>query len=72
MVCDIPGVYAAAAKGEDGCIVIANTGSAAVPLELEADGTVSSCRIIDGENSLTEIPLPEVLEADTILCITVK
>ena len=72
VVCDIPGVYAAAAKGEDGCIVIANTNQEDVPLDLTMNGTVTGCRVIDGDHNLCDIDLPDVLAAETVLCITVK
>lgn len=51
LTCDIPGVYAAAAKGEDCAVVIANTNNSSVQMNLTGIGRVKSAKIImDGEN----------------------
>ena len=68
--CDDEGVYALAAyKGTEGCIVLANTSAADVPLKLEMDGAVTECRILDGERLLSGCRLPEEIPGNTVLCI---
>ena len=70
--CDDEGVYALAAyKGTEGCIVLANTSAADVPLKLEMDGAVTECRILDGERLLSGCRLPEEIPGNTVLCIRV-
>jgi hypothetical protein len=70
--CDDEGVYALAAyKGTEGCIVLANTSAADVPLKLETDAAVTECRILDGERLLSGCRLPEEIPGNTVLCIRV-
>lgn len=71
-VCDTENVYAVAARnGKDGFIMISNIGGE-VPLELDFDGTVTKCTVLDGERYLEEIPTPAVIPANTVLCLYVK
>jgi hypothetical protein len=68
--CDDDGVYAAAAyRGTEGCIVLANTSPEDVPLKLETDAAVTECRILDGERLLSGCRLPEEIPGNTVLCI---
>jgi len=70
--CDGKNVYALAAyDGTDGYIVIANTGADETALDLEMNGTVTGCRILDGEHLLADCALPDVLPGNTVLCIAV-
>ncbi len=46
LTCDIPGVYACAAKGDDCAVVIANTNNSAAELNLTGIGGVKSAKII--------------------------
>lgn len=71
--CDDDGVYAAAAyRGTEGCLVVANTSAADVPLKIETEGTVTECRILDGERLLSGCRLPEEIPANTVLCIRIS
>ncbi|MBQ7313085.1 MAG: hypothetical protein IJW81_05830, partial [Clostridia bacterium] len=73
VLCDDEEVYALAAyRGTEGCIVLANTSPADVPLTLEMDGTVTECRILDGERLLSGCRLPEEIPSNTVLCIRVS
>lgn len=72
VICDDVNVYAVAAvKEQDGYLVIANTNEAAVPLDLKLDGTITGCKILDGERMLEDCDLPAELPANTVLCVTV-
>ncbi len=67
---DVSTVYVcAAAKNGNGGVLIVNTGEE-TELNLEIlKGSVSSCRIIDQNNILKEIPLPNKIGKETILFI---
>ena len=52
--------------------MIANTNPNAVPLTLALSGTVTGCRMLDGEHNLTECEVPDSIPAETVLCLTVK
>ncbi len=72
VVCDDANVYAVAAvKDEDGYVVLANTNGDAVPLKLELNGTVTGCKILDGERMLEDCDLPAEIPANTVLCVSV-
>lgn len=68
--CDAENVYAAAAvKDGDGYVVISNTNNEAVPLDIEMNGKVIGCKLLDGEHLLEECELPKEIPANTVLCI---
>lgn len=63
-------VFAVAAKGEgEGCILIANTASETIPLTLEANGSPKRCLLCGNGENEAEIPLPDVLPAESFLTI---
>ena len=64
------GIYAVAAKkGENGCIVIANTTDKDIPLELEGCGRICDCLLTaNGENEKTTV-LPKIIAKESILVI---
>lgn len=69
------GVYACAARDdESGCIVIANTTGKAQPLTLDVQGMreVTACRIVDEAHAYTECALPDILPAESFVCILYK
>ena len=69
--CDIPGVYACGAKGENSCLMIANTNDAEVSLSPEIFGAnrVLSCRILCEGKLWQQCPLPQILPAHAVICI---
>ncbi len=69
--CGIPGVYAAAAKGKEDCVlVLANTNGEAVPLPKDLPGKPLSFRVTDGTRRLAEADPVEGLPAYSVcICI---
>ena len=73
VLCDDRDVYALAAyKGEDGYLVIANTGAEAVPLKIECAGKVIGCQILDGERLLEPCEQPDEIPANTVLALRIQ
>ena len=71
---DIPGVYGlAAGTAEDGCIVLANTGTeTAVALELPEGVQITGCRITDRDCTWEETAFGNVLPAESVVCLWVR
>ena len=69
---DAPNVYAAAAKGKDDiCVVVSNTNDTYVPLDLDV-GEVVSCRMTGWGKRFEEVPLPENLPSNSLICVIYK
>ena len=68
-VCDIPGVYAVAAKGEDCAVVIANTGETAAELNLTGIGDVKSAKIITEGVNLGDCDFTGEIPANSVLVL---
>ena len=71
-VSDLPdGVYACAAKDKDGCLVIANTTGADLPLSLTGIGltNIVGTKVIDADRVWEDCDAPDVLSAESVLCI---
>ncbi len=70
--CDGKGLYAAAAKGEDGAlaVMIANPTGGGVPFSLSGSGRIGSrCRITDETRTWEECAMPDVLPPYSILAV---
>ncbi len=73
VLCDLPEVYAAAATdGENGRLLIANTGGEK-PLSLQTNGQkITLCRVIDEEKTFELSPLPQTLKENAVIYIETK
>ena len=71
---DADGVYAAAAKGEDGAVMAANTNEDPLQLSFTTDRAPVSYRIIDGDGArdVASSEVPTALPANSILVIFTK
>ena len=67
VICDLPGVYAAAAKGEEDCaLVLANTNGETIPFSTQLPGKLLSLRVTDETRRLAEADPARGLPADSI------
>ena len=74
-VCDIPGVYAAAADRDgDGALMVVNLGDKSVPFEpdLGAGRRIASCRAITFTYAYQDAPVPKDLPAKSVYLFTVS
>ena len=69
LVCDIPGVYACAAKGEDCAVVIANTNNTPAELNLTGIGQVKSAKIITDGVNLGDWDVCDTIPAESVLVL---
>lgn len=68
------GVYAVAAKDNDGCLVISNTNNHEVPLLLELEDVeyVEKCMILTEGSIWSQCKLPQFLPGHSVICIYYK
>ena len=68
---DVPGVYACAAKAEDGCLVIANTTSESIDIEIESLGAkdICECKIIAENNIWNDFEFKNQLPSDSVIFV---
>lgn len=68
------GVYALAAKDEDGCLVIANTNQHAIDLQLSITEleSIENCKFICEDNIWGECECPDILPGHSVLCVYYK
>ncbi len=67
------GIYAVAAKDDnDGCIVIANITSNALPLDIQMNEKIYECLSIDENHLLEKCDFNNLISSYSILCLKVK
>ena len=68
------GVYAVAAKDEDGCLIIANTNEHAIDLQISISELkrIEQCKIICEDNIWCECDYPDTLPGYSVLCVYYK
>lgn len=69
--CDIKDVYCLAAKGDDGCIVIANTGDEK-EISLDFQGEITECKAIMENSIWDDFNFNNTLPENSVLMIKVK
>lgn len=71
--CDDARIYAVAAKGQnDGCIMIANPTVETVDIDICTDLTITSCKLLDGENLLSDVEFNGKIPSESVMLLVLS
>lgn len=70
LVCNDACIYAVAAKDKDGCMIIANPTTKTVPIDICTDLSISSCKLLDEENMLSDAGFAGRIPSNSVILLT--
>ena len=70
--CDDSHIYAVAAKDTDGCVMISNPTAQEVALEIFADLSIYSCKLLDEKNMLSDVTFDGIIPPESVMLLFFK